>query len=203
MAIAEKTDGRSPMGKPSQSGAPRKRSSRWAREPDRHGASRFALAKGPLGIVLAGLLLIETIMGLVVRSDRPPANASFVIYAMVVLAFLTLLGFFIVWTRFPPGYLYPPSQFRDDRTWLTAVKREDILPSERLPLPSVVNVGAFPEPQSPQGLITSRGLTLSVKQVPQVIGKRQQVSSNHASAATALDRSNRTLISAMLLRYVC
>jgi len=87
---------------------PRKKSARSAGGGEEPLSGRYALANGPLGIVLAGLIVIETIMGLVVRSEHPPANASFIIYAMVVLAFATLFGFFIVWIRFP-RYLYPPS----------------------------------------------------------------------------------------------
>lgn len=107
---------------------------------ERLSANRYALARGPLGIVLATLILVETVLGYVVRSTQlGPSNSNFVIYAMVGLAFATLLGFFVVWIRFP-GSLYPPSQFQDERVWLTAVMREDMLPSDPLPIPSLVQV---------------------------------------------------------------
>lgn len=103
-------------------------------------AGRYALAKGPLGIVLAGLLLVETVMGLIVKSSLPTAITTFVICAMVLLAFLVFFGFFYVWIRKPPGYLHPPSAFRSDESWLASLKT-DLRPSESL-LPS-------PKPKRP------------------------------------------------------
>ena len=97
-------------------------------------SGRFGLAKGPLGIVLATLFLVEAVMGLVVSSpDLAPADASFLIRAMVGLALVALCGFFVVWIWFPK-HLYPPDQFRDERNWLYAVMGRSLVASDPLPL---------------------------------------------------------------------
>lgn len=105
---------------------------------ERSSSGWFGLAKGPLGIVLAALFLVEAVMGLVVSSpDLAPGDASFLIRAMVGLALVVLCGFFVVWIWFPNA-LYPPSQFRDERNWLYAVMGRSPVASDPLPLPSPV-----------------------------------------------------------------
>lgn len=143
---------RAPGSTPQRRTGPKKQAPRPARAAKTQPAGRSALAKGPLGIVLAALTLVETIMGLVVRSSKlAPANESFIIYAMVGLAFATLVAFFVVWIFFP-GKLYPPSEFRTDKAWLTAVRPSDMLPSEPLPIGSLVHdaSGAASVPATPK-----------------------------------------------------
>ncbi len=83
--------------------------------------SFYDLANGPLGIVLGILVVVEAILGFVCRSrGLSPSDASFLIHSMVVLAFVTIAGFFVVLAWWPQK-LYPPSYFRDQKHWLAAV----------------------------------------------------------------------------------
>lgn len=69
---------RAPGSTPQRRTGPKKQAPRPARAAKTQPAGRSALAKGPLGIVLAALTLVETIMGLVVRSSKlaPLTNRS-------------------------------------------------------------------------------------------------------------------------------
>jgi hypothetical protein len=59
-------------------------------------------------------------MGLIVGWQLAPAQATFLTYSMVLLAFGTIGGFYFVWVKYP-GILYPPEQFRDEANWRAAV----------------------------------------------------------------------------------
>ena len=126
-----------------------------------HSSGKYSLAKGPLGIVLAALFLVEGVMGLIVRSGLSASTANFVIVSMVVLAFVVFAGFFYVWIRKPIGYLYDPSAFPDREHWLaaTGVNAEDVRPSEPL-LPTRKTLAAPASTEMEPGIGFRPGSTL-------------------------------------------
>src|SRR5271165_3446665 len=89
-----------PDSQPSTAG----RKPRPLKENDGQASGKYGLAKGPLGIVLAALFLVEAVMGLVARSNLPSAATVFVSCAMVVLAFAAFGGFFYAIARLHPHF---------------------------------------------------------------------------------------------------
>ena len=162
MVRTAKAVSKDPAGMAAPAGPSTENSSTRGRGGGERDAGRYALAKGPLGIVLAGLLLVETVMGLMVKSRLPTAIATFVICAMVLLAFLVFFGFFYVWIRKPPGYLHPPSAFRSDESWLASLKT-DLRPSESLlPSPNPKRAPARNEAQTEAGFDTGAAINASL-----------------------------------------
>jgi hypothetical protein len=127
---------------PKKKAASVKPSIRFEQKPKRISAgqaefsSKWALAKAPLGIVLAVIFVVQTVLAIVIHysPNLAPADTDLLVRALVFLLLMTTCGFFVVWFWFPER-LYPPSQFRDEKVWLRAVARTDIIPSKRLPLP--------------------------------------------------------------------
>jgi hypothetical protein len=102
-----------------------------------------ALARGPLGIIIAIFGLAQVGLGLAARSTNlPQGTATLLVVAMIVLALAAMSAFLYAWLA-RPGILYPPTDFTDQKMWLRAVGLEDVVPSTPLVLDQI---GPPPQP---------------------------------------------------------
>lgn len=82
-----------------------------------------ALARGPLGVIVAICAVCEVGLGVAVRSPAlPPGTATFLVIAMTLLAFVLLVGFLYAWLFAPPGRLFAPGDFADQSMWERTVR---------------------------------------------------------------------------------
>jgi hypothetical protein len=137
--------------------------------------ARAALARGPLGVIIALFALAEGGLGLATQSPRLSETvATLLVAAMVVLALIALVGFLYVWAR-RPAALFTPDMFPDRGDYLRGigmgVDAADVIPSERvvigeskpqpaaaeLPLPESARLAAEAG-RLQRGVTTSTGL---------------------------------------------
>jgi hypothetical protein len=131
-------------GEPSTAHAPRATTPPLAATESHDGkySSRAALARGPLGVIVALFALTQGGLGLATQSPKLSATAAtLLVAAMVVLALIALVGFLYVWVR-RPAALFPPDMFPDRGDYLRGigVGPADIVPSK----PAVIGE---PKPQ--------------------------------------------------------
>jgi hypothetical protein len=108
--------GKTPSRRPARAPAPGQ--AEGLRQP-----SLAALARGPLGVIIAICAVCEVGLGVAVRSPvLRPGTATFLVIAMALLAFVLLVGFLYAWLFAPPGRLFAPGDFDDQSMWERTVR---------------------------------------------------------------------------------
>jgi hypothetical protein len=113
--------------------------------------SRSAVARGPLVVIITIFGLAQVGLGLAARSPTlPQVTATLLVAAMALLAFVALSGFLYAWLFLPPGVLYSPKEFDDQKMWERAVGIQDVVPSAALVLEKITmqesTIGAALDP---------------------------------------------------------